>query len=78
MSCIIKLKNPALMRFPSLVINYNNGAVDMQICALLTRIQCKVSDTQVTVKACGPLVLNVYGKVSRGTYRRVYTACKKS
>ena len=33
-----------------------NGAVDMQICALLTRIQCKVTDTQVTVKACGPLV----------------------
>ena len=29
----------------------------MQICALLTRIQCKVSDTQVTVKACGPLIL---------------------
>ena len=28
----------------------------MQICALPTRIQCKVSDTQVTVKACGPLV----------------------
>ena len=28
----------------------------MQICALLTRIQCKVSDAQVTVKACGPLV----------------------
>ena len=41
-------------------IYYNNGAVDMQICALLTRIQCKVSDTQViTVKACGPLVLLV-------------------
>ena len=35
---------------------YNNGAVDMQICTLMTRIQCKVSDTQVTVKACGPLV----------------------
>ena len=35
---------------------YNNGAVNMQICTLLTRIQCKVSDTQVTVKACGPLV----------------------
>ena len=32
------------------------GAVDMQIRALLTRSQCKVSDTQVTVKACGPLV----------------------
>ena len=37
---------------------YNNGAVDMQICTLLTKIQCKVSDTQVTVKACGPLVLD--------------------
>ena len=36
---------------------YNNGAVGMQICTLLTRIQCKVSDTQVTVRACGPLVL---------------------
>ena len=35
---------------------HNNGAVDMQICTLLTRIRCKVSDTQVTVKACGPLV----------------------
>ena len=23
----------------------------------MTRSQCKVSDTQVTVKACGPLVL---------------------
>ena len=33
------------------------GAVDIQIWALLTRSQCKVSDTQVTVKACGPLVL---------------------
>ena len=29
----------------------------MQICALLTRIQCKVSDAQVTVKARGPLVI---------------------
>ena len=35
---------------------YDNWAVDMQICTHLTRIQCKVSDTQVTVKACGPLV----------------------
>ena len=33
-----------------------DGAVDIQIWALLTRSQCKVSDTQVTVKACGPLV----------------------
>ena len=32
------------------------GAVDIQIWALLTWSQCKISDTQVTVKACGPLV----------------------
>ena len=38
--------------------NNNNGA-EMQICALLTRIQCKISDAQVTVKACGPLVFYV-------------------
>ena len=38
---------------------YNNEAVAMQICTLLTRIQCKVSDTQVTVKACGPLVSSI-------------------
>ena len=31
----------------------------MQICALLIRSQCKVSDTLVTVKACGPFVLFV-------------------
>ena len=35
------------------------GAVDIQICALLTRFQCKVSDTQVTVRACG-LLDNIY------------------
>ena len=31
-------------------------AADMQICAILTRSQSRVSDTQVTVKALGPLV----------------------
>ena len=31
----------------------------MQIQSLLTRSQCIVSDTQVTVKACGPLVLSI-------------------
>ena len=30
--------------------------VDIQIWPLLTKSQCKVSDTQVTIKACGPLV----------------------
>ena len=29
---------------------------DMLICALLTSSQCRVSDTQVTVKACGSFV----------------------
>ena len=37
-----------------------DGAVDIQIWAPLTRSQCKVSDTQVTVKACGPLVLSFH------------------
>ena len=35
---------------------FYDGAVDIQIRVLLTRSQCKVSDTQVTVKAHGPLV----------------------
>ena len=35
---------------------FYDGAVDIQIWALLTRSQCNFSDTQVTVKACGPLV----------------------
>ena len=35
---------------------FYDGAVDIQIGALLTRSQCKVSDTQVTVQVCGPLV----------------------
>ena len=34
---------------------FYDGAADIQICALLTRSQCKVSDTQVIVKACGLL-----------------------
>ena len=35
---------------------FYDGAVDIQIWAPLTKNQCKVSGTQVTVKACGPLV----------------------
>ena len=44
-----------------LIFIYNNNGAEMQTCALLTRIQCKVSDAQVTVKACGPLVLGHSG-----------------
>ena len=36
---------------------FYDGAVDIQIWASLTRSQCKVSETQVIVKAYGPLVL---------------------
>ena len=36
---------------------YLNGAADMQICTLLTRIQYKVYDTQVTVRPVGLLLL---------------------
>ena len=35
---------------------FYDGAVDIQIWAPPTRSQCKVCDTQVTVKACRPLV----------------------
>ena len=38
---------------------FYNGDVDMQICALLTKSQCKVSDNQVTpvtVKTCRSLL----------------------
>ena len=34
---------------------FYDGAVDMQIWALLTRGECRFSDTQLTVKACRPL-----------------------
>ena len=35
---------------------FYDEAVDINICAPLTRSQCKVCDTQVTVKVCGSLV----------------------
>ena len=35
---------------------FYDGPVDIQIWAPLTRSQCKVSDTQVNIKACRPLV----------------------
>ena len=39
-----------------------DGSVDMKICPLLTRSQCRVSDThQATVKARGPLVHSLIG-----------------
>ena len=33
---------------------FYDGAAEMQIWALLTESQCRVSDTQVTVMALGP------------------------
>ena len=39
---------------------FYDWGVDMQIWALLTRSECRVSDTQVTFKACGPLVFISY------------------
>ena len=41
---------------------FYDGAVDIQIWAPPTRSQCKVCDTQVTVKACGPHFKNIQGK----------------
>ena len=44
---------------------FYDGAVDIQILAPLTRSRCKVSDTKVTVKACGPLVFKTTQIFSR-------------
>ena len=35
---------------------FYDGAVNMQIWALLTRSPSRISDTRVTIKVCGPLV----------------------
>ena len=54
-----------MMLFSDAIIDFHlfyDGSVDIQIWALLTRSQCKVSDTQVTVKACGPLVFILSNK----------------
>ena len=39
-----------------------DGAIDLQMLLLLPRSQCKVCDTQVTAKACGPHFKNIQGK----------------
>ena len=49
------------MLFSYAIVDFHlfyDGAVDIQM-SPLTRSQCKVSDTQVTIKACGPLVCNI-------------------
>ena len=51
---------------------FHDGAVDIQILAPLTRSQCKVSDTQVTVKACGPLVIVLSSFVQRCWYVTIF------
>ena len=38
---------------------FYDGTADIQIGAFLSRRQCRVSDTQVTIKALGPLVINI-------------------
>ena len=50
-----------IMQFSSAIVDFYfyllcDGPVDMQIWVLLTRSQCSVSDTRVTVKAHGPFV----------------------
>ena len=39
---------------------FNEWGGDMQMRVLLTASQCRVFDTRVTVKACGPLVKSSY------------------
>ena len=56
---------------------FNDGVADMQIWGLLTKSQCSVSDTQVTVKAVGLLLMkksqcrmNIYLPVKKIQYFR--------
>ena len=42
---------------------FYDGAADMQTKAPLTRSHCRVSDTQVTVKNIGPLVVCVPNRI---------------
>ena len=58
-----------MILFTYSIIDYHlfyDGAVDIQIWALLTRSQCKVSDTQVTGKAWWPLVYSQNGVLKIG------------
>ena len=52
------------MQFSSAIVDFYlvyDVSVDMKICPLLTRSHCRVSDTQATVKARGPLVHSMIG-----------------
>lgn len=50
---------------------FYTGTVDMQICALLTTHQCRVTDTRVTVKARVPFV-HIYFEYIRYTWLEFY------
>ena len=54
---------------------FYDGAVDIQIWALLTWSQCKVSETQVTVKACGPLVIPYIWYIVNVWIFHIFTTC---
>ena len=48
-----------IMQFSTAIVDLNlfyDGSVDMQIRTILTRSPLGVTDTQVTVMACGPVV----------------------
>ena len=53
---------------------FYDGVIDIQIWALLTRSQCKVSDNQVTIKARGPLVFLFFFVISSFSWQQVW-AC---
>ena len=51
------------MQFSTAIVDFNlfyDGSVEVQIRALLTRSPLGVSDTQVTVMACGPVHFLIY------------------
>ena len=56
---------------------FYDGAVDIQIRALLTRSRCKVSDTQVTVKDCGPIGIDSQSRCRQLLSKNYFTECKE-
>ena len=69
-----------LMLFSDAIVDFYfffDEAIDMQIWALLTRSQCRVSDTQVTVETCGPLVSKHFKEIiSKSRNLSLYCICE--
>ena len=65
-----------IMQLSSDIVDFDlfyDEPVDMQMCVFLTRSQCRVPDTQVTVKPCWPLVKNSQWVGGMQNYTRFFS-----